>query len=178
MVAMKSAIIGLLAIPVIIGLLSMSIDVTACTGGREGQVYLQKTVTAAPGNYSAEQFTVEKADYYISIKDVVGGRVLILTEAHMANFTAGKNYVTMYNSSAPMDNISRHVQFTPGKYWAVLDNRFNNNSLTAVLKVVRPYMAYKDGCSPFPVPGFDALPVVFVLVLISIVAGSIAKKRN
>ena len=175
---MKSAIIGLLAIPVIFGLLSMSVGVSACTGGREGQVYLEKTVTAAPRNYSAEQFNIEKADYYVSIKSVVGGRILILTNAHMANFTAGKNYVTMYNSSALMDNSSRHVQFTPGKYWAVLDNRFNNNSMTALLKVERPYMAYKDGCSPFPVPGFDALPVVFVLVLISIVAGSIAKKRN
>ena len=177
MVAMKSAIIGLLAIPVIIGLLSMSIDVSACTGGREGQVYLDKTVTAAPGNYSAEQFRVEKDDQ-VRINEVNGGRLLILTDAHMANFTAGKNYVTLYNSSASMDNISKWVHFTPGKYWAVLDNRFNNLSMTALLKVERPYMAYKDGCSPFPVPGFDALPVVFVLVLISIVAGSIAKKRN
>jgi hypothetical protein len=177
MVAMKSAIIGLLAIPVIIGLLSMSIDVSACTGGREGQVYLEKTVTAAPGNYSAEQFAVEKADK-VRMNDVVGGRVLILTDAHMANFTAGRNYDTMYNSSVSMDNISKWVYFTPGKYWAVLDNRFNNNSATVLLKVERPYIAYKDGCSPFPVPGFDALPAGFVLVLISIVAGSIAKKRN
>jgi len=177
MVALKSTMIGLLAIPVIIGLLSISFNVSACTGSAPGHVYLNKVVTVAPGHYAAEQFTVEKNDSRARIADVSGGHLMVLSDAQMANFTAGKNYTTEYNATVPMGMPARGIMLKPGKHWAVLDNRPYNTSITSTLNIERPEMNYKCGTPAF-VPGFDALPVVFVLILITVVATSMVKKKN
>jgi hypothetical protein len=177
MVAMKSTIVGLLAIPVIIGLLSIGFNVSACTGSAPGHVYLNKAVTVASGHYAAEPFTIEEVNDEARISNVDSGRLMVLSDAQMANFTAGKSYTTEFNATAPMGNISNWLHLPQGKYWAVLDNRMNNNNVTATLKIERPEVNYKCGTPAF-VPGFDALPMVFVLILISIVAAIMVKKKN
>jgi len=174
---MRSTRLVMLAVPIIIGMLTFCQGVSACNGSTPGKVYLDKSVTVGAGQYHSEPFTVAKQDYQVRVDDVQSGRILIISDPEMGNFTAGKNYTVLYNSSrAPTYN--HYVRLEAGTYWAVWDNREATMPSSGKMNVERPLMQEKCGGVISPAPGFDASPLVLALVLAAIAAVILGARKN
>ena len=125
-------------------------------------VNMEQNMTAPAGQYSAKDFTVSKVNETVSISRVQGVRMYILTDNEMSNFSAGKNFTSIYNSSRNNDYGGRAL-LVKGKYWVVLDNRASTSQASTDVLVYKP----GDKCgatSPLPVPGYEGGMVVLALM--------------
>ena len=159
---MKTAFVGLLAVPVVLALLTSCSCVQACVGGESGKTYMDQNMTVPAGQYTAKDFTVSKVNESVSIGSVQGVRMYLLADNEMSNFSAGKNFTSIYNSSK-MGTYGGHALLAKGKYWVVLDNRASTTQASTDVLVYKP--GSKCGATgPLPVPGYEGGMVVLALI--------------
>jgi len=157
---MKTALVGLLAIPLILAILTTCSYTQACVGGASEKVYVEQNMTAPAGQYVSKEFKVDKLDTGVDVSRVYSGRLYVLTDTEMSNLSAGKNFTYLYNSSNQGTYGSGHISLSPGKYWAVLDNRASTSQASTDVLIYKP--GSKCGAIS-PVPGYDGNVLILAL---------------
>jgi hypothetical protein len=116
---LKNSLVGLLAIPFVIALIYMSGQVSACGGGNyHDEIYFSGTMNATAGNYGVQGFTVNGNASHVTVRSNTGARVIVIPDGQIDNFTAGRNFTSVYDSKEE----SRYIgTMTSGRYWVVLD---------------------------------------------------------
>jgi hypothetical protein len=169
---MKNAIVGLLAIPLILAILTTCNCAQACVGGASGKTYLEQNMTAPAGQYVSKEFKVDKLDMGVDVGRVTAGRLYVLSDTEMSNLSAGKNFTSIYNSSK-QGQYSGRMSLSPGKYWVVLDNRASTSQASTDVLIYRP--GDKCGASgPLSVPGYEGS--MFILALMAVLAVGLRKR--
>lgn len=116
---LKNSLLGLLAIPFVIALVYLSGQVSACGGGNyHDEIYFSGTMNATAGNYGVQGFTVNGNASHVTVQSNTGARVIVIPDGQIDNFTAGRNFTSVYDSKEE----SRYIgTMTSGRYWVVLD---------------------------------------------------------
>jgi len=148
---MKNALLGLLAIPLVIALVYLPGQVSACGGGGNyhDEIYFSGTVNATAGNYGVQGFTVASNTSHVLVRSSTNTRVMVIADDQMANFTAGKNFTSAYDSKGEPSYLGT---LTAGRYWVVLDATKETTDATAqvLIETMAPKMEAQCIYEPRP----------------------------
>ena len=175
---MRSAMFGMLAIPLIFALVCLPGSAQACNGGGgnlHDERFLDATVNVGPGSYNATEFSIPHDVSNVQVMGSNGAKVLILADSEIVNFTNGQNYTAVYDTQHGhyIQNISA------GWYWAIVDNRAQTTSVKTDVRI--GIYAPKENCvydpNPFPpVPDVSSGLVALAMVMAAVMTVVVRKR--
>lgn len=167
---MRSAMLGLLAIPLIFALVCLPGSAQACNGGGgnlHDERFLDATVNVGPRSYNATEFSISHNVSNVQVMENSDAPVMILADSQIANFTQGLNYTAVYDT-----HHGHYIQnISAGWYWAIVDNRAQNTSVKVNVHV--GIYAPRENCVYEPNPFLSIPDVSSGLVALAMVMAAV-----